>query len=448
MINTQSMTEQAALLWTKWRSGTAPSCKLIAREMNALNRLFDRHGIAAYVTPKKAWHSRKANFVRYEILTDEKHNKVTGLEQEIRAELFKARDGFAKVRFTGPLLCIETDHPAGTIPLRWEDAPLAKLRSKEAIIGQDYSYRKARPATIHFADDTIAHVMGAARSGGGKTMLLRNMVLSLAYSTSPKFASFVILDPKNDPKLRQLDSLPHLPHGVTRGMEACLTMLDRLIAEKDQRTQSDPINDLFVFVDEFVAFTDGDKEAQSKFSNLANIGRGLGIHLVMYTQNPLADKMGSDTKANVSVTIGGAVRTIDNARAIFGPGVNSGAEKLPGKGSFLVMREDGDLGRIQTFLLEDAQVPLEVSLIADKWGASTANPVADIVAVGPALPKGVSQQEINQVQFTYSLDELVDEDGQWRDGMKSQVARCRSVDKGAGSNYAWAEKVRKWLLET
>ena len=49
------------------------------------------------------------------------------------------------------------------------------------------------------------------------------------------------------------------------------------------------------------------KEIKAKIETLSNIGRGLGIHLIFYTQNPLAAKLGSDTKANVSVTIGGRV---------------------------------------------------------------------------------------------------------------------------------------------
>ena len=119
MINTQEFTEALARWWAKWRDTPEPAHKLLAREANAINALFARHGVHAHVKPKGCAHSQKANFVRHEVVTDEKHSKITGLEKEIRAELYKARGDYPRVRFTEPLLCVETDHPAGALPLRW-----------------------------------------------------------------------------------------------------------------------------------------------------------------------------------------------------------------------------------------------------------------------------------------------------------------------------------------
>jgi DNA segregation ATPase FtsK/SpoIIIE-like protein len=453
MINIQSFTESIALKWATWQAKTESTHKLLARDINAINALLSRHKGDAYVSPKGCVHSRHANLVRYEVVTGGKHSEVTGLRVEINAALTKARNEFVRVRFTEPILAIEAPHPAGPQALLWEDAPLEKLRSRHMLIGNSYGHGKRKTAVIDFSDDSIAHVLGASRSGGGKTMLLRNMVLSLADSTSPRMATFIILDGKNDKKLRPLGDLPHLPHGVTGGMDACIEMLDRIIAEKDLRTKEDYTFDLYVFIDELSSFITAGKDTKEKITNLANIGRGLGIHLIMYTQNPLAEVIGSDVKANVSVTLGGSVRSTNNEQVIFGPGVNSGAERLPGKGSFLVMRDGGDLDRIQTYFMDDQLAQLEVGRILDHWNGSIANQIVNAGEAGPVLPKGVSQDEVDNILGKYSrtdiLEDIDDKNSKWLPNMKAAIARCRDKagDAPTNADYAWAKKVVGWLVD-
>lgn len=449
MINLQTFTESIVLRWAAWRDEAEPVHKLLAREGNAINDVLARHGVDAHVSPKGCVHSRKANFVRYEVVTNKKHNEVTALDKEINAALTKARGEFVRVHFTEPILCIEATHPAGPLPLLWEDAPLGKLKTLEMLLGNRYGNGKCKPATIRFADDTIAHVFGAAMAGGGKTMLLRNMVLSLAASTSPHAATFVILDGKNDKKLRTLDDLPHLPHGVTRSMDDCAEMLDRIIAEKDRRTLEDASNELFVFIDELSVFVQGSKEIKAKIETLSNIGRGLGIHLIMYTQNPLASKIGSDTKANISVTIGGKVRALNNAATIFGQGVNSGAERLPGRGSFLVMADGEDIERIQTYLIDDRRVPFEVERIADHWGDAEAKPLPATGDDGPQLPKGVSQGEIGRILAEWPLLAIIGDESEAAVS-RAQLITMRDKSKANESRataYRWADRVIKYLDE-
>ncbi|MCH9663259.1 MAG: hypothetical protein K0U66_06335 [Gammaproteobacteria bacterium] len=412
---------------------------MLARDINAINALLSRHKVDAYVTPRHCVHSRHANLVRYEVITARKQSDVTSLRVEINAALTKARNDFVRVRFTEPVLCIEAPHPAGSLPLKWEDAPLSKLKSRHMLIGNSYGHGKRKPAVIDFADDSIAHVLGASQSGGGKTMLLRNMVLSLANSTSPRMATFVILDGKNDRKLRALDELPHLPRCVTRGMDNCVKMLDRIIAEKDLRTKEDYTFDLYVFIDELSSFIGASKEVKEKITNLANIGRGLGIHLIMYTQNPLAEVIGSDVKANLSVTLGGAVRSTDNEQVIFGKGINSGAERLPGRGSFLVMRDGGDLDRIQTYFMDDKAAEFEVFRSLDQWAGSVANPIAEIAPAGPALPKKVSQGEIDRIIAKYRLADIYT-------GAVTKADLTAERDESGKSEsqatlYRWADRV-------
>ena len=83
---------------------------------------------------------------------------------------------------------------------------------------------------------------------------------------------------------------------------------------------------------------------------------------------------------------------MSNADTIFGKGVNSGAERLPGRGSFLVMADGESIERIQTYLIDDDDVPFEVERIADHWGDGEARTDCQcLTKVSPPLPKGVSQ---------------------------------------------------------
>ena len=446
MMNTQALIDFIALRRAMWRDKPVPTHKYLAREGNAINDILARHGVEAHVAPGGCVHSRKANFVRYEVITNEKHDKVIGVKKEINAALTKARREFVRVHITEPLLCIETTHPAGPLPLLWEDAPLSKLRTLDMLLGNSYGHGKCRPSIIRFADDTIAHVFGAGMAGSGKTMLVRNMVLSLACSTPPHAATFVILDGKNDKKLRSLDGLPHLPHGVTRNMADCADMLDRIIAEIDRRTLEDAKSELFVFIDELSVFVQGDKAIKAKIETLSNIGRGLGIHLIFYTQNPLAAKLGSDTKANVSVTIGGKVRTMSNADTIFGKGVGSGAERLPGRGSFLVMADGESIERIQTYFIDDDAVPFEVERIADHWGDGEAKPIASVGETGPLLPKGVSQDELDRILAKYALLDIVG-GAHPPTVSKADLINERDVQKANSDNYRWVNRVIRFLEE-
>ena len=448
MINTQYLRDLITMRWVMWQGEAEPAHKLLAREGNAINDVLARHGVDAYVSPAGCVHSRKANFVRYEVITNEKHDKVIGLKKEINAALTKARREFVRVRTTEPLLCIETTHPAGSLPLLWEDAPLSKLKTLEMLLGNSYGHGTCRPATIKFADDTIAHVFGAGMAGSGKTMLVRNMLLSLASSTPPHAATFIVLDGKNDKKLRELKRLPHLPHGVTSNMADCADMLDRITAEVDRRMKVDADNELFIFIDELSVFVEGGKEIKAKLEKLSNIGRGLGVHLIMYTQNPLASKLGSDTKANISVTVGGRVRTVDNAQTIFGKGTNSGAERLPGRGSFLVMSDGGDLERIQTYFIDDDDVPLEVERIADRWGDAEAKPLPGVGESVPQLPKGVSQGEIDRILGKYTLLEILGDDAEINPLKPAALIALRDGAKeneGDAEKYRWAKRVVTFL---
>ena len=83
------------------------------------------------------------------------------------------------------------------------------------------------------------------------------------------------------------------------------------------------------------------------------------------TQKPLASVIGSLVKANFPVRLVGRVASTDDAKVAAGvPG--TGAERLPGKGAFLLLR-GGEMKRVQTHLLPHEHLLANVETAQRYW---------------------------------------------------------------------------------
>jgi S-DNA-T family DNA segregation ATPase FtsK/SpoIIIE len=104
---------------------------------------------------------------------------------------------------------------------------------------------------------------------------------------------------------------------------------------------------LVVAVDELADLLQtGGSQVEAMLTRLSQRGREAGIHLVACTQKPTAALIGGAMKANFPVRLVGAVASRDEARYATGI-ADSGAEKLEGKGDFLLVAK-GELVRFQS----------------------------------------------------------------------------------------------------
>jgi S-DNA-T family DNA segregation ATPase FtsK/SpoIIIE len=85
--------------------------------------------------------------------------------------------------------------------------------------------------------------------------------------------------------------------------------------------------------------------AEAMLTRLSQRGREAGIHLVACTQKPTAALIGGAIKANFPIRLVGTVASRDEARYATGM-VDSGAEKLEGKGDFMLISK-GEAVRFQ-----------------------------------------------------------------------------------------------------
>jgi S-DNA-T family DNA segregation ATPase FtsK/SpoIIIE len=156
----------------------------------------------------------------------------------------------------------------------------------------------------------------------------------------------VLVDPKGR-GFAALGALPHALGGVVSTTEGAIERLRWLVMEMERRDQagiSRPA--LVVGVDELAdLLQSGGAAVEAMLTRLSQRGREAGVHLIACTQKPTAALIGGAMKANFPVRLVGAVASKDEARYASGI-TDSGAEKLEGKGDFLLVTK-GDTVRFQ-----------------------------------------------------------------------------------------------------
>jgi S-DNA-T family DNA segregation ATPase FtsK/SpoIIIE len=260
-----------------------------------------------------------------------KVSKVTGLAEEIALAL-RCRE--ARVYRTDGKFCVEIARrdpaPVRLLPLCEEvAAPTAT-----AILGVEAT---GSPLLLRLPSPDVVHILIAGTTGSGKTALARTLLASLAYFNSPLDLHMVLIDPKGR-GFGPLAQLPHVQGKVVATPAEGAARLAQVVAEmerRDQARQRTPL--LVVAVDELADLLQtGGKEVEGLLTRLAQRGREAGIHLVACTQKPTAALIGGSMKANFPVRLVGAVASRDEAR--YATGLReSGAEKLEGKGDFLLV---------------------------------------------------------------------------------------------------------------
>lgn len=206
-----------------------------------------------------------------------------------------------------------------------------------AILGMDM---KNNPLAIRITSPEIAHILIVGQTGSGKTALTRSIICSLAYLNKPRNIQFVLIDPKSS-GFAPLVKLPHALGEIIKTPEEAFSMLNYLVEEMINRdhnkeeTKNKP--KLIVAIDELSDLIMAKQELKEPITRLCQRGRESGIHIIACTQKPVAAVLGGPMLSNFPVRLCGAVASKGEAR--FATGIaNSGAEKLEGKGDFLLVK--------------------------------------------------------------------------------------------------------------
>lgn len=220
-----------------------------------------------------------------------------------------------------------------------------------AILGLEES---GQPLLLRLPAPDVVHLLIAGTTGSGKSALARTILASLAIGNDARLLRLILIDPKR----RGFAPLAHLPHvegAVIDSAQAAATQL-RLIVREMERRDAEHISTplIVVAIDELADLLQtGGRVVESALTRLAQRGRQSGIHIIACTQKPSASLIGSAMKANFPVRLVGAV--VDRNEARYATGIaDSGAEKLAGRGDFLLVTK-GEAIRFQAAWISDEE---------------------------------------------------------------------------------------------
>ena len=222
----------------------------------------------------------------------------------------------------------------------------------------------------------MPHLMVAGATGSGKSVCLNAIITSILFRAAPDEVKFLMIDPKRV-ELTPYDGIPHLMRPVVANPKEAAGALRLMVQEMEDRykllasagmrkiddynewvaareeekerspvmeeevlegvpKEKDPHHRLpyiVVIVDELAdLMMVSANEVESSICRLAQMARGVGIHLVIATQRPSVDVITGVIKANLPSRIAFQVSSKIDSRTILD---GSGAEALLGKGDML-----------------------------------------------------------------------------------------------------------------
>jgi S-DNA-T family DNA segregation ATPase FtsK/SpoIIIE len=226
-----------------------------------------------------------------------------------------------------------------------------KLKSEEnlyelpLLLGKDITGR-----TVIKDLTDIPHLLVAGATGTGKSVGVNSIITGLLYTKTPDEVKLILVDPKMV-ELSLYNGLPHLLNPVITDMELVSNALQWCIQEMNKRyrilkkAHVKKISEynkkmgfsampyIVVVIDEMadLMLTVG-TDVETKIQRLAQMGRAVGLHLILATQRPSVKVITGLIKANVPGRIAYAVATAMESRIILD---QTGAETLLGNGDML-----------------------------------------------------------------------------------------------------------------
>jgi len=249
----------------------------------------------------------------------------------------------------------------------------------------------------------MPHLLIAGATGQGKSVGLNVIIASLLYKKHPSEIKFVMIDPKKVEltlfsKIEKhfLAKLPDNEEPIITDTHKVINTLNSLTIEMDNRYdllklahvrnireyngkfKSRKLNPekghrylpyLVLVIDEFadLIMTAG-KEIENPLARLAQMGRAVGLHLVIATQRPTTNIITGVIKANFPARIAFRVTSMVDSRTILD---SPGANQLIGRGDML-LSAGSDLIRIQCAYLDTSEIDKITEYIGSQKGYPTA----------------------------------------------------------------------------
>ena len=166
------------------------------------------------------------------------------------------------------------------------------------------------------------HGLIAGTTGSGKSELLQTLILSLAVNYSKEQVCFFLIDYKGGGMANIFDKLPHLAglisnlsgEAVERAMISIKSEIiyrQKCFNEKGVNSITDYVKvakmpHIIIIIDEFAELKKEEPEFMQQLVSVAQVGRSLGVHLILSTQKPAGcvdDKIWSNSRFRICLKV-------------------------------------------------------------------------------------------------------------------------------------------------
>lgn len=267
----------------------------------------------------------------------------------------------------------------------------------------------------------MPHLLVAGATGQGKSVGLNAIITSLLYKKHPSELKFVMVDPKRVELSLYAPLEKHFLAKMESEDEAILTdpqkviyTLNSLVVEMEQRYELlrqasvkkiTEYNEKFrarrlnpqkghrflpylvVVVDEFadLIMTAG-REIETPIVRLAQMGRAVGLHLIIATQRPEVKVITGLIKSNFPARIAFRVMSMMDSRTIID---TTGANQLIGSGDMLISL-NSELTRVQCAFVDTPEIENVIAFISRQQGYTTPYALPDYVPENSEAPSAMS----------------------------------------------------------
>lgn len=267
----------------------------------------------------------------------------------------------------------------------------------------------------------MPHLLVAGATGQGKSVGLNAIITSLLYKKHPSELKFVMIDPKRVELSLYAPLEKHFLAKMESEEESILTdpqkviyTLNSLVVEMEQRYELlrqasvkkiTEYNEKFrnrrlnpqkghrflpyivVVVDEFadLIMTAG-REIETPIVRLAQMGRAVGLHMIIATQRPEVKVITGLIKSNFPARIAFRVMSMMDSRTIID---TTGANQLIGCGDML-MSLNSELTRVQCAFVDTPEIENIISFIAKQQGYTAPYALPDYVPENSEAPSATS----------------------------------------------------------
>lgn len=224
--------------------------------------------------------------------------------------------------------------------------------SQEFEIGA-YCGRDIKNDPIFFDLEQCPHIFIAGTTGSGKSVLMRNLIISIAKLNSD--AQFILIDPKNGAEFGIYENKVNISaicdKKVIKNSDEVYELMQKLVDEMERRYKvldinkvaknnqlKEPLTNIIVVIDEVADLFTSNKNIEDVIIRIAQKGRASGIFLILATQTPNSEILSQSLRANIPTRI--ALQTISSAQSKVIMD-ESGAQGLLGKGDLYIKINGG-----------------------------------------------------------------------------------------------------------